>query len=251
MKKKKYEFIYSDVKGNVNFIKRAKILLVSRNQTEQIIQCIDYPIYKISIFNKEKNLKIAKKKNMIIALANMRYISLIKFKGKNENQRLMNIEVPYGNIGDFVFDCDFGYGFPPLKIFNENQEKISFIEENLIKEGESEKLLFVSCFGVVIKMFEIIFKNHQASVVELGHYINDNPIYVIGFVSKSFIAFIDDKKNLKIINTFYFENKPFTSMHEPTKNYILQYDKIELKSYDFLKRNNIFYNWQGQKNDIE
>ena len=247
MKKKKYEFIYSDVKGNVNFIKRAKILLVSRNQTEQIIQCIDYPIYKISIFNKEKNLKIAKKKNMIIALANMRYISLIKFKGKNENQRLMNIEVPYGNIGDFVFDCDFGYGFPPLKIFNENQEKISFIEENLIKEGESEKLLFVSCFGVVIKMFEIIFKNHQASVVELGHYINDNPIYVIGFVSKSFIAFIDDKKNLKIINTFYFENKPFTSMHEPTKNYILQYDKIELKSYDFLKRNNIFYNWQGQK----
>ena len=247
MKKKKYEFIYSDVKGNVNFIKRAKILLVSRNQTEQILQSIDYPIYKISIFNKEKNSKIYKKKNMIIALANMKCISLIKFKGKNENQRLMNIEIPYGNIGDFVFDCDFGIGFPPLKILDENKENISFIEENLIGDGESEKLLFIACFGVVIKMFEIIFKNHTASVVEIGHYINDSPIYVIGFISKSFIAFIDDKKNLKIINTFYFEKKPFTSIHEPTKISILQYDKIELKNFDLLKKNNIFYNSEGQK----
>ena len=52
-------------------------------------------------------------------------------------------------------------------------------------------------------MFEIIFKNHNANIVEIGHYINDNPIYAIGFISKSFIAFIDDKKNLKII-TLYF-----------------------------------------------
>ena len=247
MKKKKYEFIYSDIKGNVNFIKRAKILLVSRNQTEQILQSIDYPIYKISIFTKEKNLKIAKKKNMIIALANMKNISLIKFKGKNENQKLMNIEIPYGNIGDFAFDCDFGYGYPPLKLLNENKGNISFIEENLINEGENEKLLFISCYGVVIKMFEIIFKNHNANIVEIGHYINDNPIYVIGFISKSFIAFIDDKKNLKIINTFYFENKPFTSIHEPTNISIVQYEKIELKGFDLIKKNNIFYNIQNQK----
>ena len=100
----------------------------------------------------------------------------------------MNIEISYGNIDDFVFDCDFGYGYPPLKLLNENKGNISFIEENLINEGENEKLLFIVCYGVVIKMFEIILKNHNANIVEIGHYINDNPIYVIGFIFKSFIV---------------------------------------------------------------
>ena len=247
MKKKKYEFIYSDVKGNVNFIKRAKILMVSRNQTEQILQSNDFPIYKISIFSKEKDLKIAKKKNMVLAMASVKNITLIKFKGKNENQKLAVIEIPYGNLGDFIFDCDFGYGFPPLQILNEKKDKISFIEENLINEGDKEKLIFIVCFGIVIKMFQIVIKNNQANAVEIGHYINDNPIYAIGFVSKSFIGFIDDKKNLKIINTFYFENTPFTSIHDPTNISILSYEKIDINSFDFLKRNNIFYYSGGNK----
>jgi len=247
MKKKKYEFIYSDVKGNVNFMKRAKILLVSRNQTEQIIQNVDFPIYKISIFSKEKNLKISKKKNMIIALANIKYISLIKFKSKGMTLKLANIEIPYGNIGDFVFDCDFGYGFPPLQVLNENKEKKSFIDEYLINEQEKEKLIFVISFGVVIKMYEIKFINNKINMFEIGHYINDCPIYIMGFVSNSFIAFIDEKKNLKIINTYCFENYAFKEIHDPTKISILSYEIIDLKNYDLLKRNNIFYISQGQK----
>ena len=240
MKKKKYEFIYSDANGNVNFIKRAKILLISKNQTEQILQNNDYPVYKISIFKKEKDLKITKKKNMIIALACMKNITLVKFKAKCEKQKLAVIEIPYGEIGNFTFDCDFGYGYPPLPILNSNKDKISFIEENLVS-NENEKLIFVISYGVVIKMFEIIFKNYQASVYEIGHYINDSPVYAMGFISKSFIALIDDKKDLKIINTFYFENTPFQSLHDPTNISILSYDKIDLKSYDLIQKNNIFY----------
>ena len=98
----------------------------------------------------EKDLKIAKKKNMVLAMASMKNITLIKFKGKNENQKLAVIEIPYGNLGDFIFDCDFGYGFPPLQILNEKKDKISFIEENLINEGDKEKLIFIVCFGIVI-----------------------------------------------------------------------------------------------------
>ena len=247
MKKKKYEFIYSDVKGNVNFMKRAKILLVSRNQNEQIMQNSDFPIFKISIFTKEKDLKISKKKNMVIALVNMKNIILVKLKGKNENQKLMNIEIPYGNLGDFVFDCDFGYGYTPLSILNEKKRNISFIEEKMINEGDKERLMFIFCYGVVIKMFAIVFKSNQANIIEIGHYINDFPIYIIGFISRSFIAFIDEKKNLKVINTFYFENFPFTSLHDPTNISILSYEKIDITSFDLIKRNNIFYNSEGNK----
>ena len=241
MKKKKYEFIYSDIKGNVNFIKRAKILLVSRNQTELLMQSPDFPIYKISIFKREKDLKITKKKNMIIALINMKNISLIKFKGKNEKHIIMNIEIPICNFGDFVFDCDFGFGFLPLDVLDKKGNEISFIEEKLIKDEDKEKLLFIVCYGVVIKMFEIEIDNGRSNILEVGHYINDNPIYAIGFVSNSFIAFIDDKKNLKIINTFYFEKTPFSSLHSPTNISILSYEKISLNNFDLIKRNNIFY----------
>ena len=248
MKKKKYEFIYSDINGNVNFIKRAKILLVSRNQTEQIIQSKDFPIYKIKIFSKEKDLKLAKKKNMVIALCSMKEITLIKLKGKNENQKILNLQIPYGNLGEFIFDCDFGYGFTPLGILNDkNKKKISFIDENLTTEEDKERLIFISSYGVVIKMFVIVFKINQANVVEIGHYVNDCPIYAIGFVANSFIAFIDEKKCLKIINTFCFENTIFNSLHSPTNISILSYESIDLKSYDLIKNNKTFYYSENNK----
>ena len=247
MKKKKFEFILSDIRGNVYYIKRAKILMVSRNQTEQIIKGGDFPVYKINVFSREKDLKVAKKKNMVIALANMKNISLIKFKGKNERITLATIEIPYGNLGDFTFDCDFGYGYLPLEILNNKKNNISFIEENLINEGDKERLIFIACYGVVIKMFVIVFKTNQTNIVEIGHYVNDSPIYAIGFVSRSFIALIDDKKNLKIINTFYFENTPFSNLHDPTNISILSYEKIDIKNFELLKRNNIFYYSEGNK----
>ena len=251
-KKKKYEFIYSDINGNVNFVKRAKILLVSRNQTDLVLQNNDFPIYKINIFSKEKDLKIAKKKNMVIALASMKNITLIKFKlkSKNEIHKLAIIEIPYGNVGDFAFDCDFGYGYGPLNIFNESKDKknnISFIDENLVNEGENEKLIFIVSFGLVIKMYEIAYQNNKVSIYDIGHYINDSPIYSIGFIAKSFLAFIDDKNHIKVINTFCFENSPFNSLHDPTQNSIIYYDQIELKGFDLLKRNNIFYYSDGKK----
>ena len=246
-KKKKYEFIYSDASGNVNYAKRAKIMLMSRNLNEQIISSNEFPIYKICLFGQEKDLKIIKKKKILIALVSLKNISLYKIRPKTENQCIAIIEIPYCKVGDFVFDCDFGYGFPPipeLNILNEKEKnrKISLIENALIEGNKKEKLLFVVSYGVVIRLFEIISNvNYSFGIKEIGHYITDSPVCKLGFISKSYLNIIDNNKYLKIINTFCFENIIYKEFHYPTRNTIIIYENIELSAFNILKQNNIFF----------
>ena len=250
IKKKKYEFIVSDANGIVSYIKRAKILLMSRNQNEQIVSNNEFPVYKINIFSKEKDLKNIKKKNILIALTSLQNVSLYKIRPKLDNQLIAIVEIPYCSIGDFVFDCDFGYGLGPiskLTIINDTdtnkESNISLIDENLLKEGEEEKILFVVSFGKVIRLFEITMNsNYSIDIKEIGHFINDFPVYKIGFITKSYLTLIDSKKNLKIINTFCFEDKEYKEFHSETKNNYIIYDKIDLSDFDILKQNNIFFN---------
>ena len=252
IKKKKYEFIVSDANGNVSYIKRAKVLMMSRNQYEQIASNKEFPVYKITTFSKDKDLKNIKKKNILIALTTLQNVSLYKKKPKSDNQLIAIVEIPYCSIGDFVFDCDFGYGFGPisqLSVLNDNdkdkgkENKISLIDETLLKEGQEEKILFVVSFGIVIRLFEITMKlNYSIDIREIGHFINDFPVYKIGFITKSYLTLIDSKKNLKIINTFCFEDKEYKEVHSETKNNYIIYDKIDLSDYDILKQNNIFFN---------
>ena len=251
-KKKKYEFIVSDANGNVSYVKRSKILLMSRNQNEQIVSNKEFPVYKINIFSKDKDLKNIKKKNILIALTTLQNVSLYKIRPKLDNQLIAIVEIPYCSIGDFVFDCDFGYGFGPIYLLTDKNDidkdkgkenNISLIDETLLKEGEEEKILFVVSFGKVIRLFEIILNSdYSIDIKEIGHFINDFPVYKIGFITKSYLALIDSKKNLKLINTFCFEDKEYKEVHSETKNNYIIYDKIDLSDFDILKQNNIFFN---------
>jgi len=251
-KKKKYEFIYSDENGNVNFVKRAKHMLISKNLIEQISSNKQFPVYKINIFSTEKDLKIIKKKNTIIALASLQNISLYKLRPKQ--QLITVIEKPYCLTGDFIFDFDFGYGFGPisqLTVKNEkDKNKLSIIDESLIEAGQKDKILFVASFGIIIRLFEIFMKpNYSVKIKEIGHYINDSSIYKIGFLAKSYLTIIDSQKMIKIINTFCFEDTKFNELHSETKYNFLTYEKINLSSFDILRQNNIFSNnpQNGQK----
>ena len=247
-KKKKYEFICSDANGNVNYVKRAKIMLMSRNLNESISSNKEFPIYKICLFSNEKDLKIIKKKNILMVFVSLKNVSLYKKRPKNEFQCISKMEIPYCNVGDFVFDCDFGYGFPPipeLNFLNENEKKrkISLIENALVEENKKEKLLFVVSYGVVIRLFEIdLNANYSTRIIEIGHYINESPVCKLGFINNSFLNIIDNKRTLKIINTFCFENEKYKVLHSPTNNNIIYYDNIELSDFDILKQNNIFFN---------
>ena len=247
-KKQKYEFIYSDSDGEVNYVKRAKSLIMSRNHNEQIDYNKEYPVYKICIFSKEKDLKNIKKKNILIALASLQNVSLNKIRPKTDKQKLAIIETPYCSIGDYIFDCDFGYGFEPIPELNPQNEKekksnVSFIEDRLINEGNEEKILFVVAFGKVIRLLEIkINLKYSVKIKEIGYYINDFPINRIGFITKSFLTLFDNQKNLKIINTFCFENKKFNETYSDTLNNIILYEKIDLKDVDILRQNNIYFN---------
>ena len=254
IKKKKYEFIVSDANGNVSYMKRIKnyIIYMSRNQNEQIVSNKEFPVYKINIFSKEKDLKNIKKKNILIALATLQNVSLYKIRPKSDNQLIAIVEIPYCSIGDFVFDCDFGYGFGPisqLTVKNDTdkdkgkENNFSLIDENLIKEGQEEKILLVVSFGKVIRLFEITMNSdNSVDIKEIGHFINDFPVYKIGFITKSYLTLIDSKKNIKIINTFCFEDMEYKEFHSETKNNYIIYDKIDLSDFDILKQNNIFFN---------
>jgi len=247
-KKKKYEFIYSNSNGIVNYVKRAKALIKSKNISEQILSCEEFPVYKISLFSKEKDLNIIKKKNIVIALVSLENVSLYKIRPKNENQRIAIIEIPYCNIGDFVFDCDFGLGYPPLsdiKALKEKEQRrqISLIENSIIEEELTEKILFVVSYGIVIRLFEVKFKSHyNVDIIEIGYYISEFPVCRLGFINKSYITIIDNKNYLQLINTFCFENKIYKKETLKTNNSIIIYDKNDLSKYNILKQNNIFFN---------
>ena len=245
LKKKKYEFIYCDSNGKVNYVKRTKSFM-GKNLNEEIASCKEYPFYKIGLFNKEKNLKICKKKNLIIALASLNSVSLYKIKPKTGNKRIALIEIPYSNLGDFIFDCDFGFGYPPfpeLNLSNErDKKKLLILENQFVEEGKKESILFAVSYGVVIRLYEIIFKkNYLVDCKEIGHYITDFPICKLGFISKSYLTLIDKNNALKVINTFCFKDEIFKEVRSPTKTSIIQYEAIDLKGLDILKQKNLYY----------
>ena len=234
LKKSKFEFIYSDLDGNVNYVKKTKTYFGSKNLTESIYSSKEFPIYKICICSKEKDLKISKKKNIIIALVSLNNISLYKRNQKKEFELLNLIESP-NNLKNFSFDCDFGYGFLPLNELKDlsNRKKS---EDSSIEKEKNEKLLFVVSYGIVIRAFEINFqKNFSVNINEICHYISEYPILKINFINKSFLTIVDDHDYLKLINTFCFENEIFKEPHSPTKNEIFCYEKIKIK--DILKQN--------------
>ena len=256
-KKKTYEFIYSNSNGIVNYVKRAKSLIKSKNISEQILSCKEFPVYKISLFSKEKDLNIIKKKNIVIALVSLKNVSLYKIGPKNENQRIALIEIPYSNVGDFVFDCDFGFGYPPLsdiKALKEKEQRrqISFIENSIIENNLTEKILFVISYGIAIRLFEVKFKSHyNVDIIEIGYHISEFPICRLGFINNSYITVIDNKNCLQLINTFCFENKIYKKETLLTNNNIIIYDKIDLNKYSILKQNSIYFNSsEGKKYPI-
>ena len=239
-KKKKYEFIFSDLGGNVNYIKIYKSLFSKNKIKQSITENKDFPVYKICLFSLEPN-KI-KKKNTIIALASLNNVTLYKIRPKNENQRIALIEIPYGKLGEFFFDCDFGYGFPPIPELypskeKENKKNFSLIENTLIEKGMKETILFVVSFGLIIKLFKINFdKKYSIKFTEIGHFIEDSPICRLGFISKSFLTLINNNKYIKIINTFSFKNEIYNNINSVTQNKIISYDKVDLKGLDIIKK---------------
>ena len=248
-KKKKFEFIYSDSNGAVTYIRRHKVYLVSRNASEQIASNKEFPVYKICIFSKEKDLTTIKKKNIIIALASLKNVSLYKKRAKTEIGCIAIIEIPYGNAGDFVLDCDFGYGFAPIPQINsliekEKKGEISLIDNALIEENQKEKLLLVVSYHVVIRLFEIILNEDYSfnNIIEIGYYITEKPVCKMGFIFNSYISIIDLKKNLQIINTFIFETGEYKGQDSLTSNNIIHYNNCDLSGLDILMQNNIFFN---------
>ena len=247
---KKIELLFSDTVGNVYYLKRAKGLISSSTTTE-LIYTNEYPIYKISIFSNERDLKIMKKKKIVITLTSCKGVSILKIRPKPEKQDDIktyiktNISLPYGKIGEEIFDCDLGFGFPPMSDKIQRKSLRTSMRESMsdsiiVGQNDLENSMFIVSFGKVIQLFDIkLKKSNKLYMCAIGHYINDKSIIKVSFLTNSFIAIITNDYCLKIVNTFDFEKDGFTVLHEPNKNGLVSYEIENLNNLKIIRQNNV------------
>ena len=257
-KKKKFEILYSDIIGNVYFLKISKYLIKYVETKELLINDNLVLTYKISFFT-QINLTKIKKKEMLFALTSTKGITLLKIRPKIEVKEENQIQIQYlkkflnspnGKSDNGIFDSAFGLGFPPMDEKSQrNSIRGSISDSIVIGKDQIENLLFVVSFGEIINLYDIKFsRNNKLFVTPKGHYINDKSIIYISFLTNSYVVIITNDYYLKIINTFDFDKKEFTEMHEPTKNSLLLYEPIDLKKLIILRQTNIFkYNSEDKK----
>ena len=237
--KKKIEFIYSDVSGKVYYVKRLKIYIITQNLCKLIYDYPLYPVYKFQFLIEDIDLKISKKKNILLAFVSLECIRTYIIRPKLDdkiNQSIDSIRKP-NNISskDFYFDCSYGAGFPPISDNN----------NITIKENESAQKMFVTSYEKILRLYIINKYNYP---FEIAHYIHDCYILRVAFISNSFLVIVDSNYNMKLINTFDFDSGKYIKNHDPTKNNLLYYDKKDLNEKNVLREKKVFYMDATKKN---
>lgn len=248
-KKKKIEIIYSDIIGNVYYIKKTKGIFGGETK-ELILNYNKCPTYKIIFYSLEQNLLKTKKKYMIFSLVSSKGITLIKIRPKpdikDENKYILKFISSPGNIKiqGGIFDSSFGLGFPPIEV--QTGRKLSNIRDSIsesiiIGQNRAERLLLSVSFGDIINLYELkIPRSNKLNIQCVGHYINDKPIIYTCFLTNSYMAIITNDFVLKIINTFDFDKHGYSQRHPPTKNNLLIFKDVDLKQLIMVKQDNIF-----------
>ena len=242
--RKKFEIVYSDKIGNVFYLKREKGLF-KYSDTKELLVCDNkFPTYKICFFSPQNDMKKTKKKIIIFALVSPKGISLVKIRPKIENKEYVSkfIDSPTGKIDNGIFDCSFGFGFPPIQEKSQrNNIRGSISDSIVIGKNEFENLLLAVSFGEIINLYDIkISRSNKIYMNPIGHFVNDKSIIYISFLTNSYISIISNDYFLKVINTFDFDMNQYKEKHAPTKNSLLLYKSIELNKLIMMRQTNIF-----------
>ena len=248
--KKKFEIIYSDKIGKVIYLKKEKGFFSNSETKELLVSDNGFPTYKICFFSAQNDLKKSKKKLMIFALTSPKGVSLIKIRPcvekKDENKKeyaLKFLNSPTGKIDNGIFDCSFGFGFPPIqeKISQKSSIRGSISDSIVIGKNEFENLLLAVSFAEIINIYEVkISRSNKLYINPIAHFVNDKPIIYISFLTNSYMSIISYDFFLKVINTFDFDKHQYKKKHDPTKNSLLLYESIELKKLIMMRQTNIF-----------
>lgn len=218
-----YEFLASDLKGSVKRLGVNEGFFFNSVNSNYVID-YTHPIFIIEVLQltKEQKIVISKynhnedqEEPLIVAFGSLDFVFIVQLEP--EIKRLYNFKKPSYIKGSFVPDLCFGMGkipapffhsqdFSEEEIINMNKKNSSNTNNNTdiipkLDLSKSYQFIFVS-WGKIIHIFMISFDlNDFLSIYLVGHYINDESIIRMGYLSNSIIYILNIYKKFKILNS--------------------------------------------------
>ena len=244
-----WEFLSSDIKGNVNRITISETFFFTTSV--EVVNILQYkvPFFLIESikFSKEEKKKypfIIENNCEIVALGCTEYVLIYQLEP--DLKKLYELKKPSYFNKSFIPDVSFGLGyiprnFPNKNIDNENFDPNPIASINNIEINKIYRLVSIS-WEKIIYIYVMKFNFNGPEKLNLvGHYINNYPILRIGFLSNSIIYLFDISKKFKIIkSSLLTPNKVIYNSNGnpvPQKNNIY---KPELEEGIFLDQNILF-----------
>ena len=219
-----YEFLASDIKGNVKRISVSEGFFYNSVNNSNIIE-YNKAITVIEI------LKLTEKQKIISTKYYKRDDQeelLISAFGSNDKIFIVQIEPEIKNLYTFnkpeyipyIFypDICFGIGRIPAPFvydgdFSEEINKNINIKRDLnisinteINLNKEYQLIYIS-WGKILYVFILSFDlNDFLSIYKVGYYINKEPIIRMGFLTNNIIYMMDIYKKFKIVNTSFINS---------------------------------------------
>ena len=204
-----WEFISSDIKGNVNRITISDTFFFTTS-----VEVVNILKYKVPFFLIE-NLKFSKEEKKkypyiiennceIVALGCTEYVLIYQLEP--DLKKLYELKKPTYFNKSYIPDVSFGLGyiprnFPNKNLDNENFDPNPIATNNNIDINKIYRLVSIS-WEKIINIYVMKFDNNGPQKLNLvGHYINYSPILRMGFLSNSVIYLFDMNKKFKIINS--------------------------------------------------
>ena len=193
---KYYEIISSDLKGRVNKIAISEGFFITN---VDIIKVMEYkiPIFLVEILKltaEEKKKYYDKKDNpVIIAFGCLEYVLIYLLEP--ETKKLFMLERPkYFNKENNRYpipDVSYGVGYCPRDLNKPGVKKTDLL-----------RIIAIS-WGKVVYLYYLPFDVNKGplEVIHIGHYVNENQILRMGFLSTSIFFVFDITKKFLLINT--------------------------------------------------
>ena len=216
-----YEFLASDIKGEVKRISVSEGFFYNSVNSSQVIEYNKsiniIEILKLTEEQKKLVIKYNKRDDQeeLLIVAFGSYDTVFVVQIEPEIKKLYNFNKPEYIPYSFHPDICFGIGKIPAPFvydgeFSEEINKNINIKKDLNIQISTElnlnkeyQLIYVS-WGKILHIFLLFFDlNDFLSINHIGYYINKEPIIRMGFLSNNIIYILDIYKKLKIINTAF------------------------------------------------
>ena len=214
--KKRWEFISTEVGGNVQLVVvEDGLFRVSVDEVLLIKEKVPYHLvmpFKISqATSKIPSLKVMATEISQIQLVGFSSLENIRIYNLVDKKKVFEFSKPVWLKDSHVPECSFGFGFvPSFSTFESNLNTTNQLDKNIdIRQNSLSlfknelQILFAISWGKIVFIYILNISNKKPfySFSIAGHYTNTSPIIRMEFLSDSILYLFDKKKLVKVINT--------------------------------------------------